>query len=105
MDQNLSSSGQPDDICRAKHGGNPQSEAANASIHGRKPSLRLQIQHYLRLKPSTTEEVAIALHMRMSTASARMSEMRRDGVIRPNGELRRTTSGEWAAVCEVVNAK
>ena len=37
-----------DDITRNRHGGNPESEAANKKIHHRKPVIRTEVFDYVQ---------------------------------------------------------
>lgn len=95
------------DICRNRHGGNELSELANLRINNRKLNLRERIYvHLLKRGPQTCEAAALALEMRISTASARFCELKKLGWIVPTGEWQTTTSGSYAAEYRAVgNAK
>jgi|SRR5215831_7644093 len=91
------------DVCRVRHGGNEMSERANQAVHQHKLSLRLRILRHLKVNgPSTCEATALALGMRISTASARFCELKRDRHIESTGESEQTTSGCFAEVFRVV---
>lgn len=90
-----------DDITRNFHGGNPQSEAANASIASLKDITRKQVEDYIRdqgLFGGISDEVEVALGLPHQTVSARLSEAKRDGTLVLSGDLRPTRSGRQAAV-------
>jgi predicted ArsR family transcriptional regulator len=85
------------DICENRHGGNEQSEAAHASIAPRAGTIRARVRAYIAAHPGATcEQVEIALGLKHQTASARLSELKRDGDIRVTG-TRRISSGCSAA--------
>src|SRR5688572_16872887 len=94
------------DICRRKHGKNPESEAANARVHSQKAVDRQRIIAYADFMGPygiTFKEVCKDLDLKPQTASARLAELRadvelvpkknaakRDGCgvfIRPKGQL------------------
>jgi hypothetical protein len=91
------------DICESRHGGSGNSSAAHDSIIESKAAMRGRILRHLRAIPSTCDEVEVALSMSHQTASARFSEMRRDGFIREVGK-RATRTGRMAAVMAVLDA-
>lgn len=92
-----------DDITANFHGGNAQSQAAYDSVGAtkRRRTARLEI---LRLAEEsgrtgiTADETINLLGMTHQSGSARFSELRRDGLLIPIGELRKTRSGEYAEV-------
>jgi len=93
------------DICRNYHGGNAESEGANLDTATRKAQDRSRIASYLQLVGGRTcDEIERALSLAHQTASARCSEMLKDGVIRraPDGKgkykRRPTRRGSMAAV-------
>jgi predicted transcriptional regulator len=91
------------DICENRHGGNEFSQAAKQVVEKHESSLRLRIIHHLFANgPATCEATANALGMRMSTASARFSELKARGRIVATGGQQQTTSGCWAAVYDIV---
>jgi Mn-dependent DtxR family transcriptional regulator len=92
------------DICRNRHRGNRHSESANASIAGAKEQIRSKILDYIReqgVDGATCEEIERALELSHQTASARCSELKKDGLVLIQGE-RKTKSGRSAAVLRVV---
>jgi len=90
------------DITAGRHGGNPESAAANEAVRRFKEELRRKIWLWFRDNgPAITEAAALALSLRMSTASARVSELRKGGCLVPTGTRRRTTSGCFAAVLQI----
>jgi hypothetical protein len=89
------------DICRAYHGGNSFSEAANVRTTPRKQSDCLRIKQYIGERlGATCEEVEIGLAMLHQTASARIRELRNREEIEIS-DRRRTSTGSWAAVYRV----
>jgi hypothetical protein len=83
----------------AKHQGNAQSEAANVRVHPSKSELKTNILNFIRERVgSTTEEVATGLNLRYTTASGRISELRRDSALEDSGKTRPTSSGCAATV-------
>lgn len=95
------------DITSNRHRGNRESIAANASIKLKdKATLRGVVLDYLwRIGKggATTEEVANALGIRYTTASARMTELKAEGRITPAGR-RPTSSGRMATAFAWWNA-
>jgi hypothetical protein len=90
------------DVCRAKHQGNAQSEAANVRVHPSKSELKKNILNFIRERVgSTTEEVATGLNLRYTTASGRISELRRDSALEDSGRTRPTSSGCAATVWQI----
>jgi predicted transcriptional regulator len=94
-----------DDICENYHGGNPESYEANEATAKERDRSKI----YLALleaaeKGQTCDELEICLAMAHQTASARCSELLREGVVvrarDGKGErLRRLTrQGCWASV-------
>lgn len=84
------------DICRNRHKGNPESEAAN--LRTAKQQDRARIAAYLTDRVATCDQIEQALNMRHQTASARVSELLKDGLIERTGERRKTRTGCGAAV-------
>jgi hypothetical protein len=82
------------DICQRHHGGNAESVAAHLCTDKERDTKRI-LGHLRSVGEATCDEVEIALNIKHQTASARMSEMNRDGMIVP-GHRRRTSSGCWA---------
>lgn len=88
-----------DDVCAAKHGGDPMSEAAHENVRHTKTETQQRILDYLRANgPAACFEIAEALDIPYTSASARCSEIRRDGRAWPTGRTRKTPTGSWAAV-------
>ena len=86
-----------DDITRNYHGGNEESEQANESITGTKEQMRTKLYDALKRRPSTCEELEDRFGMKHQTVSARLSELKRDGLVEKVG-TRPTSSGRSAAV-------
>jgi predicted ArsR family transcriptional regulator len=85
------------DITRNYHKGNAESEIANESIHSQKQAIRAKVLDAILKQPATCEELEERLGMSHQTVSARMSELKRDGLIEKNG-TRPTRSGRQAGV-------
>jgi hypothetical protein len=93
-----------DDICARKHKGNPQSVEANKQAGSNKARDRQRVVEFIKSRGeygATTEEASEALELRYTTASARFSDLKRDGLIVESGRTRKTRSGCAAAVCVV----
>jgi hypothetical protein len=74
-----------EDICRNNHGGNPQSEKANAiaAAHS-KAKDRLRIIEHLAsagMRGDTCDNMEVSLELRHQTCSARCSELLKDRVV------------------------
>ncbi len=92
------------DVCAQRHGGVATSVAANRSIAPDKASLRELILAQIRLMSpigSTCEDVERNCGLSHQTASARISELLRDGLIEARG-CRQTASGRMARVYFIV---
>src|SRR5687767_1872335 len=81
------------DICRRKHGGNENSEAANARVHSQKAADNKRIIAYADFIGSygiTFKEVVKELDMLPQTASARLADLKKDVelVPKPNADKR-----------------
>lgn len=89
------------DVCRRKHHGNPQSEEANVRTNKKRDSTR--ILAFLRFRgPLTCETIALEMQLPYTAVSARLSEMKRDGLVEETGKVMRTTHGANAAVVRAV---
>lgn len=89
------------DICRGKHGGHPQSEAANRALHPRKQRLRDRILDYVRscgARGTTRDEIVTALDIPLATVSGRCAELKFEGLLLENGQTRRTRYDHAASV-------
>lgn len=87
------------DICARKHGGNLESTAANERVSSHKADLRDRILAWFWERGdhgATCEQASIAMSIRYSTMSARISELRAAGKLVPTG-LRAPTSGGSSA--------
>lgn len=92
------------DICRRKHGGNPNSEAANERAQKKRDGDR--ILAFLRFRgPLTCETIALEMKLPYTAVSARLSEMKRDGYVEETGKTRATTHGRQAAIIRAVPAE
>jgi DNA-binding transcriptional ArsR family regulator len=94
-----------DDICAGYHRGADTSRAANPSA-AEKRVQRLRVYAGIRQAygGATCDELEVALDMRHQTASARITELRKDGLIVDTGLRRATRSGRSARVYEIVTA-
>jgi len=89
------------DICGNRHRGNEQSKKAWKEVSPKCPGLRMRIYAWLKTRGktgATVEEIALKLSLRMTTVSARVSELKRAGLVTYNNETRPTTSGARAGV-------
>jgi hypothetical protein len=89
------------DICRNRHGGSATSEAANERVAPHKGSLRASVLRFIRVRGqfgATVEEISEICKLRYTTVSARVSELKRDGLVIASGRTRKTYSGSEAAV-------
>lgn len=89
------------DITAGHHGGNPESTAANTSIHADKTRIRTQIVAHIRTHRghgATCDEVERDLGLSHQTASARITEATALGLLTRSGARRLTRSGRNAAV-------
>ena len=94
------------DVCKSRHHGNPESEAAHASIVPSKAHMRQRVIECIeRLGSATCDQVEVSTGLSHQTASARVSELRRDGIIAPTGERRPTRSGRSASVFVVLRGR
>jgi len=91
---------QETDICRNRHRGNPESEAAFKSIVAGLPFMRAEVLlriHKADLAGLTVHELAEQLGTTPNTVSGRLTELKKEGRIRKVG-MRPTPSGSRAAV-------
>lgn len=89
------------DICRSKHGGNPESEEANESLHGTKEIVRAQVFTYAVQRGFhgiTADEVAADWHCSHNHVAPRLSELKKYGLLVPSKDRRKTRAGRWARV-------
>jgi DNA-binding transcriptional ArsR family regulator len=89
------------DICAERHGQNQESAEANERIEPFKGSLREEVLRFVqerRDRGATTEEISRGLDLPYTTASARISELKRLGLVRASGQRRPTSRGCSAAV-------
>jgi len=90
------------DICANRHGGNEQSVAANEKISEFKVSARNRVLIAIQSSVGQTcEEIEAETLLSHQSCSARISELKRDGLIRKIG-TRPTRSGCQAAVYQAV---
>lgn len=93
--------GPEEDITRNRHGGADTSEYAFTSTPAeRRREQRRKIVALIKARRGgfTSEEVSMILDIPYTAASARMSELKRDGEIKDGGERRLTTHGKPARV-------
>jgi hypothetical protein len=88
------------DVCARKHRGSKTSAEAHDKVVPRKQALRAMILTFVKeqLFGATVEEISEALRIRYTTASARVSELKRDGLLRISESRRQTATGCFAAV-------
>lgn len=94
------------DVCRSRHGGNAESEAANKRVHHAKFESRTMIYEWFLTQGSagaTCEACSRDLGVRYTTASARISELKRDRWLVPTGRKHKTSTGASAAVLRAVS--
>ena len=102
-----------DDICQNYHGGNEESFEAHAETEGHKERDARAIESYVRnqgKEGATCDEIESVLGLAHQTASARCSELLKDGrlVRKYLGRVkvrRLTRRGCWAAVLILPNGK
>lgn len=79
------------DVCRKRHKGNPESEAANRKIQSSKAHLQERILNWIRCAGSngaTCKEISRGMGLAYTTASARLSELKQQGRIYKTRERR-----------------
>lgn len=89
------------DVCRQKHKGNRESEAANRMAEKTKITVGGMVFRWFVQQGAaggTAEECEVALGMRRSSASARIAELKADGWLLDTRQRRNTSSGCEAAV-------
>lgn len=89
------------DITSNNHGGNEFSAAAHESVRPTKQRDQARIWSYVEStgeSGTTCDAIESALGMSHQTASARVSELKRDGRLELNGERRPTRTGRTAGV-------
>lgn len=92
------------DICERRHRGNPESTAANERVSSHKADLRDRILAWFDARGArgaTCEQASIAMSIRYSTMSARISELRAAGKLVPTGLRAPTSGGSSAALVGV----
>lgn len=82
------------DICAGRHRGNPMSVEANERTNKGRDRARI-LAFLADVADATGEEVSAALGMRHQTTSARMSELKREGLLAPT--VRRPTASGCSA--------
>lgn len=89
------------DICAGRHRGNEESEMAFDGISPEREKLYRRVLRAIDREPHyqglTCEEISIRTGIAYTTCSARLSEMKRDGILEKIG-TRATRSGSKAAV-------
>ena len=90
------------DICEGRHGGADTSIAAHRSkSDDERVAMRARLLEYIRSRGAegaTADEVERRLGLPHQSASARISEMFRDGAIHDSGRRRKTAHGRAARV-------
>lgn len=91
-----------DDICRNNHGGNPESEAANTGNTKKRDAFRKEMYEWWVAQgwggAITEQALTHFAHLRYSTVTARVSEMKRSGLLFKVGTRPTNYSGKQAAV-------
>lgn len=88
------------DICANRHGGNPQSKAANCRVGYTKAEQRRHVLTFIQVRGAlgaTTDEVAAGMGKPPNAVSGRLTELKAAGLIVKCG-TRRTRSGCSAGV-------
>lgn len=89
------------DVCASNHRGNLESVKAAEQGSARRPGQRQRIFTFLHSRGTegaTCEEIELALDLRHQTCSARISELKAEGIIQDSGRKRQTSTGSEAAV-------
>lgn len=92
------------DVCARRSAGNAFSEAAHERVAPAKADLKFRIAEWFFYRGdagATCEEASIAMAIRYSTMSARLSELKMEGLLEFAGDRRKTSGGSWAAVLRV----
>lgn len=88
------------DICRNRHRGNAQSEAANKKVDKSKGKyLVLKYLTKVGAKGGTTDEACAFYGKQSNELSGRFTELKEQERIIETGERRKTRTGSMAAVC------
>src|SRR6516164_7534558 len=92
------------DICANRHGGNTESIDANIDTARKKARDRALITDFFRRHgPHICEEAEAALDMSHQTCSARISELKADGILEPTKDRRETRTGSMARVLKLAS--
>lgn len=85
-----------DDICESKHKGNQMSFLANLDVSEQKSDARDAILKCLmKVSDATSDEIVVATGIGIQTVSARMTELKKSGLI-TKGVRRTTRTGSTA---------
>ena len=85
-----------DDICESKHKGNQMSFLANLDVSEQKSDVRDAILKCLmKVSDATSDEIVVATGIGIQTVSARMTELKKSGLI-TKGVRRTTRTGSTA---------
>ena len=88
-----------EDITRNRHGGNAESTLANRDGNKKKDEARVfEIIKDAGDHGITLDEVAERMDRTPNSISGRISQLKKDGKVAPNGERRKTRTGSSAAV-------
>lgn len=89
----------PDDVCRNRHGGDRESEAANRRVNKTKDKALIHnLIKATQQEGITLDELSILLKRAPNQISGRISELKRDGFVIANGQRRETRTGSTAKV-------
>lgn len=90
------------DLCSSRHrGADTSAEAFNSTPASARKLQRERVLRFIADRPSTCEEVSIALQIAYTAASARITELQALGLISFGKERRPTTHGKSARVYSV----
>lgn len=76
------------DITSNRHKGNPESNDAFKDVKDRLVGDRVKILNYLKHCHATCKDIAIALNMKYTTVSGRLSELKAMGLVEKTGYRR-----------------
>jgi len=79
------------DICERKHGHNQESVAANQQIASHKRNLQAKVYELILRYAHvgiTLKEIVRLSGIPINSVSGRISELKADGVVQPNGQIR-----------------
>jgi Mn-dependent DtxR family transcriptional regulator len=87
-----------DDITENRHGGSDTSAAANPTQASKRARKDLIYGYLMTHGSATVDELSAYFNLPPNEISGRISEMKREGIVRDSGERRVTRKGKKAAV-------